>query len=155
MVYRLDFSVAQDLFKNLGGARHSLQFRADFLNFSNLLNHDWGVGQRLINNAPLTNPGVDAQGQATYRLRAVNNELMSKSLGDDRGSVGRLPDPVQPALHLQLEPRIAGLPRAERVTPARPSVFSGACLGPFPLPGKGLDPRKACKIPDLLPAPHR
>ena len=80
MVFRLDFSVSQDLFKNLGGGRHSLQFRADFLNFSNLLNHDWGVGQRLVNAQPLTNPAVDAQGQATYRLRVVNNALMSKSL---------------------------------------------------------------------------
>ena len=85
MVYRFDFSVAQDLFKNLGGARHSLQFRADFLNFSNLLNHDWGVGQRLVNAQPLTNPAVDAQGQATYRLRVVNNALMSKSLETTAG----------------------------------------------------------------------
>ena len=80
MVYRLDFSVAQDLFRNVGGAKHSLQFRADFLNFSNLLNHDWGVGQRLINAQPLTNPGVDSAGKATYRLRVVNGALMSKSL---------------------------------------------------------------------------
>ena len=85
MVFRLDFSVSQDLFKNLGGARHSLQFRADFLNFSNLLNHDWGVGQRLVNAQPLTNPAVDAQGQATYRLRVVNNALMSKSLETTAG----------------------------------------------------------------------
>jgi hypothetical protein len=88
MVYRLDFSVAQDLFKDLGGAKHSLQFRADFLNFSNLLNHKWGVGQRLVGMntsapyiaQPLTNPGVDAQGQATYRLRVVNNALINHSL---------------------------------------------------------------------------
>ncbi len=88
MVFRLDFSVAQDLFKNVGKNRHSLQVRADFLNFSNLLNHDWGVGQRLVGmntsapyiTQPLTNVGVDAQGQATYRLRVVNNQLLSKSL---------------------------------------------------------------------------
>jgi hypothetical protein len=88
MVFRLDFSVAQDLFKNLGGARHSLQLRADFLNLSNLLNHDWGVGQRVVGSTtsapilaqPLTNTGVDAQGRATYRLRVVNNELIRKSL---------------------------------------------------------------------------
>jgi hypothetical protein len=88
MVFRLDFSVAQDLFKNLGGARHSLQFRADFLNLSNLINHDWGVGQRLVGSTtsapvlaqPLTNVGVDAQGRATYRLRVVNNELIRRSL---------------------------------------------------------------------------
>jgi hypothetical protein len=79
MVFRLDFSVAQDLFKDLGGARHTLTFRADFLNFSNLLNHDWGVGQRLVNAQPLTNPGVDAQGRATYRLRVVNNQLMNRT----------------------------------------------------------------------------
>lgn len=91
MVYRLDFSVAQDLFKNLGGGRHSLQFRADFLNFSNLLNHDWGVGQRFVGqtsaglNQPLTNAAVDAQGRVTYRLRVVNNALLSKSLETTAG----------------------------------------------------------------------
>jgi hypothetical protein len=85
MVFRLDFSVAQDLFKNLGGAKHTLQFRADFLNFSNLLNHDWGVAQRLVNAQPLTNTGVDAQGRATYRLRVVNNALMDHSLETTAG----------------------------------------------------------------------
>jgi hypothetical protein len=79
MVFRLDFSVAQDIFKNVGGARHSLQFRADFLNFSNLLNHDWGVGQRMVNTQPLTSPSVDAQGRAAYQLRVVNNQLMNKT----------------------------------------------------------------------------
>jgi hypothetical protein len=79
MVFHLDFSVAQDIFRNLGGKRHSLQFRADFLNFSNLLNHDWGVGQRLVNSQPLTNPGVDAQGRATYRMRVINGALMNQT----------------------------------------------------------------------------
>ena len=85
MVYRLDFSVAQDLFKNLGSNRHSLTFRADFLNFSNLLNHSWGVGQRFVGttaaglNQPLTNAAVDANGAARYRLRVVNGELLNKT----------------------------------------------------------------------------
>jgi len=85
MVWRLDFSVSQELFKDLGGRRHALTVRADFLNFTNLLSSDWGVGQRLINQQPLTNPGVDAQGRATYRLRVVNNELMTKSLESTAG----------------------------------------------------------------------
>jgi hypothetical protein len=80
MVFRLDFSVAQDIFKDVGNNRHSLQFRADFLNFSNLVNHDWGVGQRLVNRQPLLSQGADAQGRALYRMRVVNNELMSRSL---------------------------------------------------------------------------
>ena len=90
MVFRLDFSVNQDLFKNLGGAKHTLSFRADFLNFSNLLNHDWGVGQRLVGGSttlsqPITNATVDAQGRATYRLRVVNGQLLSKSFETTAG----------------------------------------------------------------------
>jgi hypothetical protein len=85
MAFRLDLSLAQDLFKNVGGARHSLTFRADFLNFSNLVNHSWGVGQRLVNAQPLTNPGVDALGQATYRMRVINGQLMSSSLQPTAG----------------------------------------------------------------------
>ena len=80
MVWRLDFAVAQDLFKDLGTNRHSLQFRADFLNFSNLLNHDWGVGQRLVQNQLLVSRGADAQGRASYQMRVVNNQLLTKSL---------------------------------------------------------------------------
>ena len=90
MVFRLDFSVNQDLFRNVGGAKHTLSFRADFLNFSNLLNHDWGVGQRLVGGSstlsqPLTNATVDAQGRATYRLRVVNGELLKKSFETTAG----------------------------------------------------------------------
>ena len=84
MVFRLDFSVAQDIFKDVGGRRHSLQFRADFLNFGNLLNHDWGVGQRLVGGSatlsqPLIAKGADAQGRATYQLRVVGNQLLNHS----------------------------------------------------------------------------
>ena len=82
---RMDFSVAQDLFLNVKGHRHQFQFRADILNFGNLLNSEWGVGQRLINNQPLTTPGVDSQGRLNYRLRVVNNELLSKSLEQTAG----------------------------------------------------------------------
>jgi hypothetical protein len=94
MVFRLDFGVAQDLFRNVGAKRHSLQFRVDFLNLSNLLNHDWGVGQRLVSSTtsppiiatPLVVPSstqggpADAQGRPQYRMRIVNNELIAKSL---------------------------------------------------------------------------
>ena len=86
MVGRLDASIIQEIFANLGGRRHGLQFRADILNFGNLLNKDWGVGQRLISNSPLVVPTsaqggpVDANGRAQYRLRVVNGELMTRSL---------------------------------------------------------------------------
>jgi hypothetical protein len=90
MIWRLDFNVAQDLFKDVGGRRHALQLRADFLNLTNLLNSDWGVGQRPVAggpplSTPLTNPSADAQGRAQYRLRVVNNELLAKSLESTTG----------------------------------------------------------------------
>ena len=47
LVKRIDFSVSQELFRSFGGHRHSGQIRLDITNFGNLLNHDWGVAQRL------------------------------------------------------------------------------------------------------------
>jgi hypothetical protein len=86
MLRRLDLSITQDVFKNIGGHRNAFQIRADFLNFGNLLNHDWGVAKRTSatvnsNNQVqlLTNPAVDAQGRSTYRLAVVNNELISRT----------------------------------------------------------------------------
>jgi hypothetical protein len=86
LVKRIDFNIAQDLFTTLKGRRHSFQFRVDFINFGNLLNSNWGVGQRLVSNSPLLVPttaqgGVlDAQGRAQYRLRLINNEYMTRTL---------------------------------------------------------------------------
>jgi hypothetical protein len=82
---RADVSVMQDLFTNVGGRRHSAQIRLDILNFGNLLNSDWGVGQRLIQNQILTNGGADAQGRATYRLALFNNQLLTQSLQTTAG----------------------------------------------------------------------
>jgi hypothetical protein len=76
MFNRADFSVSQDIAGNFLRNRNSLQLRLDFLNFSNLLNHNWGVSQRMVNSQPLTNPGVDVNGALTYRLRNVGAQLM-------------------------------------------------------------------------------
>jgi hypothetical protein len=80
LVKRIDLSVMQDVFRSVAGRRHSGQIRFDVTNFGNLLNHHWGVGQRLIRNQILTNAGADAQGRATYRMVLVNNELLTHSL---------------------------------------------------------------------------
>ena len=47
MLHRLDLSVTQDFSIMVKGKKNSLQFRADILNFTNLLNKDWGVSQRV------------------------------------------------------------------------------------------------------------
>ena len=85
MVFRTDMSISQDVFKNIAGRRNSLQFRVDIANFGNLLNSDWGVGQRLTNTQPLTTPAADLTGRLGYRLRAVNNKLMTTSLESTAG----------------------------------------------------------------------
>ena len=82
MLTRADLSLSQDLVRALGGARHGLQFRVDVINVFNLLNSEWGVGQRLVDNRPLIPQGVDSQGRALYRLRAIGTtspQLMSTS----------------------------------------------------------------------------
>ena len=79
LVHRMDLSVTQDLFANIGGKRNAFQIRLDMLNFGNLLNSNWGVGQRLIRNQILTNGGADTQGRATYRLAVVDNQLLTRS----------------------------------------------------------------------------
>jgi hypothetical protein len=91
LVYHTDVSIAQDLFHDFSGKRNELEFRADILNFFNLLNSGWGTGQRFVNTQPLIVPTAaqggpaDAQGRAQYRLRVVNNELMSHSLEQTAG----------------------------------------------------------------------
>jgi outer membrane receptor protein involved in Fe transport len=86
MFNRMDLSVIQNVFRNIGGKRNAGQFRLDVTNFGNLLNSNWGVGQRLVvstsaaNGAQLlTTPLVDAQGRPNYRLAVVNNELVNSS----------------------------------------------------------------------------
>jgi len=76
LVHRMDFSASQDFSFKTGATNHTFQFRVDIDNFTNLLNSDWGVSQRLVNSQPLTDPVADAQGRLTYRLRVINGALM-------------------------------------------------------------------------------
>ena len=48
MLHRLDLSVTQDFYVKIAGKRNAFQFRADILNFTNLLNSDWGVSKRAV-----------------------------------------------------------------------------------------------------------
>ena len=46
MLHRIDLSLTQDFFVKIAGKKNSFQFRADVLNFTNLLNRSWGISQR-------------------------------------------------------------------------------------------------------------
>jgi hypothetical protein len=90
MVNRVDLSITQDVFHSIGRARHSGQIRLDITNFGNLLNHNWGVGQRLVNNAILSvsNPPADASGALTYTYNpatVLNGNLLTTPLQTSAG----------------------------------------------------------------------
>jgi outer membrane receptor protein involved in Fe transport len=76
MTWRGDLNISQDIFTNVAGRRNTIQLRADILNFTNLLNKDWGVGYALRSTQPLVSQGADAQGRALYRLRNFGTDLL-------------------------------------------------------------------------------
>ncbi len=63
---RADFSVAQDLFFKLKGTTQKFQVRFDILNFGNMLNKNWGVGQAFTSTSPLIT--TSTSGTATCRV---------------------------------------------------------------------------------------
>ena len=77
MVHRVDLSLTQDLFATIKGRKHAGQIRLDITNFGNLLNHNWGVGQRVINSQILASPSADSQGRLTYTLQNNNGVLLT------------------------------------------------------------------------------
>ena len=103
LLHKLDMSVTQDVFKDIKGKRNAGQFRIDIQNIGNMLNSDWGVGQRVIRNNILTSPTVDAQGRLAYRMQVVNNQLVSKTFESTSGLAGRLPVHAELPVFVQLD----------------------------------------------------
>ena len=85
LVTRSDLSLSQAIFHSIRGRRHSGQIRLDITNFGNLLNHDWGVGQRIVNNQILTTGAADATGKLSYRMQLLNNNLITSPLQTTAG----------------------------------------------------------------------
>jgi hypothetical protein len=67
---RFDFSIEQDFFVKTGKNKkaNTFRFRADFLNFGNLINNKWGVGNVSTTPQPLNYRGRTATGEPIYRL---------------------------------------------------------------------------------------
>jgi outer membrane receptor for ferrienterochelin and colicin len=78
-VFRADLSITQDLFTNIGGTKNGLQLRADIQNVGNLLNKNWGGGQRIISNQPLVYRSTPTSGIPIYRFRNINNDLLTQT----------------------------------------------------------------------------
>lgn len=64
---RVDLNFQQEVFKNIGKSRNTLQFNVSVVNFLNLLNHDWGVRKIYVVNNPLKTSSV-VSGVQTFTL---------------------------------------------------------------------------------------
>jgi len=80
MIWRADFSISQEFFINTGTNKNTLQFRADILNFTNLINKDWGVANQIINARPLTISAVDANGVPSFKMQTTGSGTSTKLL---------------------------------------------------------------------------
>lgn len=67
---RLDLTAVQEFYIKVGknGKKNTIQVRADILNFGNMLNDAWGVGNQTTTNNPLTLASVAADGTPSYRM---------------------------------------------------------------------------------------
>ncbi len=70
---RLDLTVVQEFHVKVGDKKNTLQLRADILNFGNMLNNAWGVGNSLTSGnfgqaSPLTFVSAAADGTPTFRM---------------------------------------------------------------------------------------
>jgi hypothetical protein len=85
LLHKMDLSITQDVFKDIKGRRNAGQFRIDIQNFGNMLNSNWGVGQRVIRNNILSSPVADANGRLAYRMQVVNNQLVNTTFEPTSG----------------------------------------------------------------------
>ena len=67
-VARLDLSATQDFYIKIGGRKNNFQFRADILNFTNMINKDWGITQRATNPNVLAYNSTAAGNIPVYQL---------------------------------------------------------------------------------------
>lgn len=72
---RFDLSAMVELFKVFGNTKHTIQFRADIFNVSNMINNKWGVADVVNTSAPLGFSRVDANGVPYFRVNTVNNSI--------------------------------------------------------------------------------
>ncbi len=79
-LWNVDLGFTQDFFINVGGKRNSFQFRADILNFTNMLNKNWGVGEQVINSRPLTFAGVTPEGEPQFRMVTTGSGATTRLL---------------------------------------------------------------------------
>ena len=75
---RVDVKILQDLFTNIGKRRNTIQISLDILNFTNMINKDWGVIKATTIRNPLVFAGYNSAGAPTYRMTQINKTLVTQ-----------------------------------------------------------------------------
>lgn len=86
-VTKVDFSLSQDVFFRTGSRVHRFQVRGDILNFTNLLNNDWGIGKQFNSLQPLQPAGIIG-GVQQYRYRVTAGQLLSPNAFNPTNNFG-------------------------------------------------------------------
>ncbi|WP_316765589.1 TonB-dependent receptor domain-containing protein [Pedobacter frigiditerrae] len=81
---QVDFRLTQEIFKNVGATKNSVQFSVDIFNFGNMLNKNWGAFN-FVNNAAILVPqnatAVNATTRPTFRMAQSNGDIVRETFG--------------------------------------------------------------------------
>ena len=75
---RVDVKILQDVFTNIGKRKNTIQISLDILNFTNMLNKDWGVIKATTVRNPLIFAGYNSAGAPTYRMSQIGKQLVTQ-----------------------------------------------------------------------------
>lgn len=81
---QVDFRLTQDVFKNVGATKNTVQFSVDIFNVGNMLNKSWGT-VNFVNNAAILVPqnvnSISATTKPTFRLNQANGDIVRETFG--------------------------------------------------------------------------
>ncbi len=69
--HRFDLRIAQDFQVRAGSNSYKLQGFLDVLNFGNLINSEWGVGETSVQNNLMNFEGIDANGNGMFTINNI------------------------------------------------------------------------------------
>jgi hypothetical protein len=82
---RFDIRLLQDIYTNVGGNRHTIQFSVDIINFGNMLNSDWGIQSNLNGAQSLLSRSGAVSANPNYQMARVSGALPTTSFQNASG----------------------------------------------------------------------
>ncbi len=82
MIHRFDLSAVQEFSLKIGKKRNRLQFRADILNFMNLIDSEAGLGNNIVNQRFLVSRGTNTDGIPKFQLARQTKDGQSVLIQD-------------------------------------------------------------------------